>query len=293
MKNILLIISISFIIIACSDIGSVNAIKHLENFVKKIEENPNTDICEEGFPLLSNVINNNGYRKNALQIIELLNRVPQIKKCSWYNNIEETLGMAIGYKNIPWGSSLEDVRKNFGKISLSSDRRLREKFLLLFRRTILDKFQKNSFRPGTIEWKDTLFAQLGEIDDIEKILSSSMKIYRNDKGTFLFYNNAFFACSFILPYDEDNLYLYSLRNKYGKDSFEQHGIPGMREDIRIWLFGNTSIMLRNDNNIIYVDRQLFTELYNKYMEKETNRILSEQAETQKRQQQTKAAASNL
>ena len=287
MKKILLIVVISLGFISCSDIEALNSIKQVEDFVQKIQQNPDSDVCSEGIPLLTNVVNGNKYQTNVLQIIDLLDRIPQIKKCEGYSTLGETLSMAQGYKNVPWGASLDTVRKAFGKMRLISWRENDE---------------------PDINW--TYFGSISEVlGTFPKMISDSdrhmVRVYANGEKRFAFYRNKFFAYFERLPsLDEENkmLYLQKLRKKYGnKDSYSKQGLctahfrilTQAHDDLHTWVFGNSYVALCDNNRIAYIDKNVLDELSRDY---ELTQIKQRNEQKTKQEQQTKqlqTVANNL
>lgn len=293
MKKLLLIIIVTVCFIACLGTKETNSLKQLEDFIQKIEQDPTSDVCSEGITLVTNSINSNGYQKNVLQIIDLLTKIPQIKQCKGYNTIEETLRMAVGYKNVPWGSSLETVRKAFGKMRFVPwDEYDIDGYGIRFDLFLYSPGNAFENEPRQLDWNMRKYRQAEAIQN-GQVPSSTVKMYSNKEGYFFFYKNNFFAYLNDLPWPsgDDKLYFRNLCKKYGK------GVSRTKEiydgELHMWSFGNTYILLRNTNRIIYLDKVTLDKLNEHYKATQAALRAEAQAAHKEGQRKAQAAANSL
>ena len=270
-----------------------STLKKLKDLEQNNRQNPSTDVCKEGIPILEEIINTNAYQTNVSQIMSTLQSMPNIKQCSKYKNIADILNMAEGYKNVKWGTSLEKVRSVFGKMWFASWQNEDE---FDYRSDIFSSLPKESFYFGR-QW-DNLQEENSSRNERDRGLVSArlVKMYVNGDKRFLFYNNKFFAYAEDLPWaDDKGLYLRNLQQKYGQNTTRSKGDWGLAsvDMVYTWTFGDTYIVLHDFHHILYIDKKVLDELNSKY--ESIQRALKEQerSKNNQRQQQAQNAANNL
>jgi len=121
MKKVIIFILAIVFTMACGKNPSVdtgNNLAKIKELISKKDTLTTEMICADVLPLVNLVFKD---KTAILKISEIVKEVPEIKKCDGFQEIQNSLDMANGYKGVLWGSSLENTKSKLGPFKLIID----------------------------------------------------------------------------------------------------------------------------------------------------------------------------
>lgn len=238
-------------------------------------------VCSELFPGFKALFEQ---KKNISELIDITKQIPEIKNCEDFSGVEDVLKMATGYKNVPWGSSVEYTKSKLGNFTLKSP------YKGSYRGSEGDhNYDGNSIKNDIFSdinrLSDNLFCQVYWSDEADrcdnsyeeekgKITTRKFWLYvGKDSQSYLFKNNKFFAFKEYWPCanNAETAYLEALTAKHGKSRIlkgDKNAGPYSYyyRDLYVWDFGNTYI-LYNSCSALYVDNQAIRQMQEEYRQR--------------------------